>query len=266
MADNNDKSYLRPTVSSLAKQRPRAATDTRIPWIPSGPSPQSFNVHAQRSQAAREAQLAPPIADLPAPVPAVSEAQRNAAATKIQTAFRGFKARKDADALRVQRQQEIQGVLTDDTNRTRGQFDIQRTFRGAATRADLADSTLFRRQDNPARSFTSYIQYDQHGGPIKRVDLTGAAHAGVPTPHVLEFQRIDRGVQGGQQLYQYSTPENNLARPAYPWELPHDRSSQQASSALATPSVDVRKRSNSATYQQGFQGTPQKVRDAWQKK
>jgi Bacterial toxin 24 len=34
---------------------------------------------------------------------------------------------------------------------------------------------------------TNYAEYDADGNIVKRVDVTGRAHAGVPTPHVLDF-------------------------------------------------------------------------------
>lgn len=37
-------------------------------------------------------------------------------------------------------------------------------------------------------NITSYIVYDDDGRAIKRVDVTGKAHAGVPTPHVVEYR------------------------------------------------------------------------------
>jgi hypothetical protein len=37
-------------------------------------------------------------------------------------------------------------------------------------------------------NITSYIVYDDSGRAIKRVDVTGKAHAGVPTPHVVEYR------------------------------------------------------------------------------
>ncbi|MBL8485124.1 MAG: hypothetical protein JNJ60_23215 [Rhodocyclaceae bacterium] len=202
--------------------------------------------------------LAPP-PDLPKP-PSKREQD---AALKIQSAFRGYQGRKAADKLRVERQKEVQGLLTDDNNRTKGNFKITRTFKDNATDPNLANKTLFRRGDDATQKFTSYIQYDKFGGPIKRVDLTGATHGDVPTPHVLEFRRVDRGVQNASQLHQYATPENNLVRPAYPWELPNDRESQKQSKLVADPKVDVRKRSNSAAYGQNFGNTPKQVRDFW---
>lgn len=39
-----------------------------------------------------------------------------------------------------------------------------------------------------ASSITSYIIYDKNGRAIKRVDVTGKAHAGIPTPHVVEYK------------------------------------------------------------------------------
>lgn len=38
-------------------------------------------------------------------------------------------------------------------------------------------------------NITSYIVYDDNGRAIKRVDVTGKAHAAVPTPHVVEYKQ-----------------------------------------------------------------------------
>jgi hypothetical protein len=38
------------------------------------------------------------------------------------------------------------------------------------------------------KNITSYIVYDDNGRAIKRVDLTGKAHANVPTPHAVEYK------------------------------------------------------------------------------
>ena len=53
---------------------------------------------------------------------------------------------------------------------------------------------------------TSYIVYDDNGRAIKRVDLTGKAHQGLATPHVVEYQQHqnpttgDIHVRGEKQL------------------------------------------------------------------
>ena len=38
-------------------------------------------------------------------------------------------------------------------------------------------------------NITSYIVYDDNGRAITRVDVTGKAHAGIPTPHVVEYRQ-----------------------------------------------------------------------------
>jgi hypothetical protein len=38
------------------------------------------------------------------------------------------------------------------------------------------------------KNITSYIVYDDSGRAIKRVDLTGKAHANVPKPHAVEYK------------------------------------------------------------------------------
>ena len=38
------------------------------------------------------------------------------------------------------------------------------------------------------KNITSYIVYDDSGRAIKRVDLTGKAHANVPTPHAVKYK------------------------------------------------------------------------------
>jgi filamentous hemagglutinin len=38
------------------------------------------------------------------------------------------------------------------------------------------------------KNITSYIVYDDSGRAIKRVDLTGKAHANEPTPHAVEYK------------------------------------------------------------------------------
>ncbi|WP_199897658.1 polymorphic toxin type 24 domain-containing protein, partial [Asaia platycodi] len=50
-----------------------------------------------------------------------------------------------------------------------------------------SSGTLYR-ADNKG-NITSYATYDKDGLIVKRVDVTGKPHGGVPTPHVLEATR-----------------------------------------------------------------------------
>lgn len=72
--------------------------------------------------------------------------------------------------------------------------------------------TLVRRDagGNP----THYQVYGPDGQPLKRVDLTGRAHGGVPTPHVVDFRR-DVAPDGTI----HTRPERTV-RAAEPWEVP----------------------------------------------
>ncbi len=181
------------------------------------------------------------------------------AATKIQALFRGHQGRKQADGLRSQRQQDINATLTDDTHRVNGRFTMQTTFRPGASQPALAGQTLFRRKEGNSPdgvdAFTSYVQYDQQGAPVKRVDLTGAPHMDVPTPHVLEYRKVHRQTPGGT-LTQFATPDSNAPRPAYPWELPNHPKSQQTAKTQGGPTVDPQKSSNPGAYRQIFAEPP----------
>lgn len=50
-----------------------------------------------------------------------------------------------------------------------------------------ANGTVYR-ADNQG-NITSYATYDSVGNILTRVDVSGAAHNGVPTPHVIEYGR-----------------------------------------------------------------------------
>lgn len=71
---------------------------------------------------------------------------------------------------------------------------------------------IFYRMDSS--NLTSYIVYDDNGRAIKRVDLTGKAHAGIPTPHVLEYCH---NVSPTGKIFVH--PDRNV-RPATPDEVP----------------------------------------------
>ncbi len=77
------------------------------------------------------------------------------------------------------------------------------------------NGTVFR-ADNQG-NITSYATYDANGQILTRVDVTGAAHNGVPTPHVLEYGR--NTLPNGSVRVQ--TPRTD-PRPATPAKS-HDR-------------------------------------------
>lgn len=77
-----------------------------------------------------------------------------------------------------------------------------------------ANGTQYR-ADNQG-NITSYATYDANGMIIKRVDVTGAAHNGVPTPHVLEYGR--NTLPNGQVRVQSAGIGD--PRPATPSEIP----------------------------------------------
>lgn len=62
---------------------------------------------------------------------------------------------------------------------------------------------------------THYQEYGPDGLPVKRVDLTGCAHGGVDTPHVVEFQR-NVNPETGETFVR----PNRHVRPANPDEFP----------------------------------------------
>lgn len=76
-----------------------------------------------------------------------------------------------------------------------------------------ADEVLLRRGADG--SVTHYQVYGPDGLPLRRVDVTGASHAGVPTPHVLEFERHVNPTTG-----QVFVRPADTVRPALPGEIP----------------------------------------------
>ncbi|MFJ2486387.1 hemagglutinin repeat-containing protein [Pseudomonas sp. NPDC087639] len=77
-------------------------------------------------------------------------------------------------------------------------------------------SGTFYRANNRGE-ITSYAVYDAEGRILKRVDITGKAHAGVPTPHVIEYGR-NTLPDGSIRVQSPST--KNPPRPMNPEEMP----------------------------------------------
>jgi hypothetical protein len=92
-------------------------------------------------------------------------------------------------------------------------LDNGRTVRGPFPREAGPGEVLVRR-DSAGRP-TNYEVYGPDGLPVKRVDLTGAAHGGVETPHVHEFERHVNPATGEEFI-----KPSSEARPAEPEEIP----------------------------------------------
>jgi Bacterial toxin 24 len=71
------------------------------------------------------------------------------------------------------------------------------------------------RRDPQTGNITNYIQYDQDGNALKRVDLTGRSHGGIPTPHVVEY---DHNVN--PRTGEVFVRPQRFVRPARPEEIP----------------------------------------------
>lgn len=136
-------------------------------------------------------QLTPPRGPLP----------QNVAANRIRNVYRTR-----LQARRIALRQD----LTNNANRLPGMRNGGRF--GVIDNAAPANATRYRANN---QGITSYMLYNNLGGPVRRVDLTGVAHGGVPTPHVLEYTR-----QVNNGYVRYATPRHNTVRPARWWEIP----------------------------------------------
>ena len=73
---------------------------------------------------------------------------------------------------------DLSGGPLENATRTRGLFDVE----------NGPPNGVLYRADNQG-NITSYIVYDANGQALRRVDVRGAPHRGVPTPHVVEYTR-----------------------------------------------------------------------------
>ena len=76
---------------------------------------------------------------------------------------------------------------------------------------------LRRRSSAGDGNITSYANYDSAGMIIKRVGVTGAAHAAIDTPHFIEY---GRNVLLNGQVRIQSPPSKSPPRDIRPDELP----------------------------------------------
>ncbi|MFF5291820.1 polymorphic toxin type 24 domain-containing protein [Paractinoplanes globisporus] len=76
------------------------------------------------------------------------------------------------------------------------------------------NGTLYKR-DPQTGDVTNYTVYDADGNAVKRVDLTGRPHGGVPTPHVVEYDTNVNPNTG-----QVFVRQQRYVRPATPDEIP----------------------------------------------
>lgn len=93
-------------------------------------------------------------------------------------------------------------------------LDAATTVRGRFGRTADPGAVHVRR-DATTGAPTHYQVYGPDGLPLKRVDLTGRAHGGVPTPHVVEYQRNVNPLTGEV----FVRPSRSV-RPANPDEIP----------------------------------------------
>lgn len=82
---------------------------------------------------------------------------------------------------------------------------------GAVDGGGPANGILFRTQNGV---ISNYAVYDANGIILRRVDLMGRAHDGVPTPHVQEYSR---DVAPDGRVY---PKQNTFAVPAGPGDIP----------------------------------------------
>lgn len=97
----------------------------------------------------------------------------------------------------------------------RQQLDEATVWRGKFPNDGGPPNGFLVRRDQQG-NVTHYIQYDEQGRGIKRVDITGASHNNIPTPHVVHIVH-DRNPATGLTMPRELKRE---VRPATPEEIP----------------------------------------------
>lgn len=99
------------------------------------------------------------------------------------------------------------GIDLSNATEVRGRFPVG----GALDAGGPANGILYRTQNG---QISNYAAYDADGVILRRVDLVGAAHGGVATPHVQEFTR---NVAPDGRIF---PQQSRIATPAGPGDLP----------------------------------------------
>ncbi|MBF6250270.1 polymorphic toxin type 24 domain-containing protein [Nocardia farcinica] len=156
-------------------------------------------------------------------------------AGKIKDGIIAWRARKAVQIAGIKQEAkdaaaQARKVVTDLRDRLRGRIDDPRKLPKRTLRQELDNAivTNDRRIDiahGPPNGYvvkkdsngniTNYVQYDENGRGIKRVDLTGRPHGSVPTPHVVE---IVHDVAPDGTVYVRELTKQ--VRPATPDEIP----------------------------------------------
>jgi hypothetical protein len=134
----------------------------------------------------------------------------------------------DADSARaanaIGKEMDPEATLAGETGTQSAKdlIDSGSEFRGSGGRSGnkLPDQGgppggILYKRDPQTGQITNYIQYDEDGNALKRVDLTGRPHGGVPTPHVVEY---DRNVN--PRTGEIFIRPQRFVRPARPEEIP----------------------------------------------
>lgn len=95
-----------------------------------------------------------------------------------------------------------------------GRFVAGTQVRGHFPNNVAPGQIILYRADPITGQITHFQHYDAAELPLKRVDITGAAHGGVPTPHVVEFTHNVHPHTG-----QVFPRQNRMVRPAGPQDL-----------------------------------------------
>ncbi|MGF7109824.1 RHS repeat-associated core domain-containing protein [Treponema pedis] len=116
----------------------------------------------------------------------------------------------DCENITPRKANNLEGGPLENATQVSGRFPLENgPINGTLFRADNQDNV------------TSYAVYDDKGMIMKRVDVTGAAHRGVPTPHVIEYGRNTYTDSDGNTITRVQSPDTKARpRPATKEEIP----------------------------------------------